>query len=214
MQNEPAKIRVLVEDDCPIVRTGMIALLAGQVDIEMVNISRENEADLSAPGMQPHIVLFDFDRSVSGADIAKTFPSAKLVVFSYRQTEEHIYRVIQAGARGYLDKRASLEDILDCIRTVSSGQTWIPPQIAELLAKRIATPELTRREHEVLLQMAQGKSNKQIGVALGLSEGTVKVYMTHILGKFKVGGRLAAVTLATSRGIILQPTLAAQKEAA
>jgi DNA-binding NarL/FixJ family response regulator len=214
MPDEPAKIRVLVEDDCPIVRKGMIALLTGQVDMEMVNISRENESDLSAPGVQPHIVLFDFDRSVSAVDIAKKFPSAKLVVFTDRQNEEHIYRAIQAGARGYLDKRAPLQGILDCIRTVTEGQTWIPQQVAERLAKRMATPQLTRREHEVLLQMAQGKSNKEIGVALRLSEGTVKVHMTHILGKFKVGGRLAAATLATSRGLILRPNLKGQEEAA
>ena len=129
---------------------------------------------------------------------------AKIVVFTDKRSEEHIYQAIQAGARAYLDKKAPLNEILDCIRTVNEGQTWIPQPIAELLARRMTSPQLTAREHQVLLQMAQGKNNKQIGMALGLRDGTVKVHMTHILGKLKVTGRLEALAAATSRGLISQ----------
>src|ERR1041385_2398719 len=191
------KISILIADERPIIREGVMALLGNQADMEIFDATK---------GVDPNIVLFDFAPSISAYVIAKKYPSAKLVVFTDSQGEEHIYQAIQAGARGYLDKCASLEQILDCIRTVERGQTWIPQQVAELLARRMSTPQLTRREQEVLFQMAQGKSNKQIGLALGLSEGTVKVYMTHILGKLKVSGRLEALAAATARGLISHPT--------
>ena len=203
--NEQQKISIFVVDDRPIVREGVMALLASQADMEVVNTLQDGKLDLSAQeGAHPDVILFDFAPNTSVFGIAKKYPSAKIIVFTDWQSEEHIYQAIQAGARAYLDKRSPLGMILDCIRTVTRGQTWIPQEVAELLARRMAAPRLTRREQDVLFEMAQGKSNKQIGTALCLSEGTVKVYMTHILGKLKVSGRLEALAAATERGLVSQ----------
>jgi two-component system NarL family response regulator len=192
-ENGLRKINILIADERPIVQEGMIALFGSQPDMEVVNAEAV---------VNPDVVFYDFAPFLSTFGIVKKYPSAKVVVFTDCQSEEHIYQAVQAGARAYLDKSASLQQILDCIRTVMRGQTWIPQHIAELLARRMMIPQLTRREQSVLFEMAQGKSNKQIGLALGLSPGTVKVHMTHILGKLKVSGRLEALAAATARGLV------------
>ena len=205
MTNGQQKIRVLIADDSPIVREGMKALLASQSDMTVVYLPQSTKLDWSdQQETNPDVVLYDFSPTISMSGISRKYPLAKIVVFTDKRSEEHIYQAIQAGARAYLDKKAPLNEIIDCIRTVNEGQTWIPQPIAELLARRMTSPQLTSREHQVLLQMAQGKNNKQIGMALGLRDGTVKVHMTHILGKLKVTGRLEALAAATSRGLISQ----------
>jgi len=197
------KIKILVADEHPIVREGMSALLARQPDMEVVGYAPNGQPDLAGDGeVSPDVVLFDFSASVSVFGIAKKYSSAKIIVFTARESEEHIYQAVQSGARGYLLKSALLEEILECIRTVVRGQSWIPRQMGELLAKRMAAPELTKRERDVLAAMAQGKSNREIGNMLQLSEGTVKVHVTHILEKLKVNGRTEALAAATARGLV------------
>ena len=114
-----------------------------------------------------------------------------------------MYQVFSAGARGYVLKGESArEDLLTCIRAVSRGETWIHPSAAARLAERMTAPNLTPREIEVLRLMAVGKSNKEIGSSLDVTEGTVKVHVNHILAKLGVTGRVEAIMVAVQRGFV------------
>ena len=202
------RISVLVADEHPIVRQGLMALLGQQPDIEVImQACSGEEAVQYFADFSPDIGLFDFQLAgINGIQAMQTIlemrPKAKIIIFTACQGEEHIYRSIEAGARGYLLKTSSAEEIISCIQTVYEGQTWIPPAIGATLARRLATPALTKREQEVLTVLSAGKSNKQIGVTLNMSEGTVKVHITHILEKLKVDGRTEALNVAYTRGLI------------
>jgi len=202
------RVSVLVADEHPIVLQGLTALLGQQPDLEVVMQARSGEAAVQYfAEFSPDIGLFDFQLAgISGIQamqsILEVQPKAKIIIFTACQGEEHIYRSIEAGARGYLLKTSSAEEIIACIHTVHQGQTWIPPAIGATLARRLAAPELTKREREVLNVLSAGKSNKQIGITLNMSEGTVKVHITHILEKLKVDGRTEALNVAFARGLI------------
>jgi DNA-binding NarL/FixJ family response regulator len=124
------------------------------------------------------------------------------VIFTTCQGEEDIYRALRAGAYGYLLKNTPLNELLECIRGVADGKRWIPPSIAARLGKRIADRGLTVRETEVLRAVVSGKSNKEVGSALDISEATVKVHMTHLMEKLNVAGRTEAITEAIKRGLV------------
>ena len=115
---------------------------------------------------------------------------------------DDIYRGLRAGAKSYLLKDASRQELVEAIRAVYAGQTLIPPAVAAKLAQRMSQPELTSREVDVLKLMAQGKSNKEIGSALFISEGTVKSHVKSIFAKLNVISRTEAVANATRRGLI------------
>jgi len=196
------KIKVLVADEQPIVREGILALIARQPDMEIVGEARNGDGLRLQEEDLPNVVLFDLSPPFSGLELVKRYLPAKVVAFTSRPSEEHIYQAMQAGVRGYLLKSAALDEIIGCIRAVAEGRSWIPPGIADLLARRMAAPQLTRREKDVLGAMAEGKSNKDIGALLGLSEGTVKVHISHILEKLKVSGRTEALATAAARGLV------------
>jgi two-component system NarL family response regulator len=202
------RVSVLVADEHPIVLQGLTALLGQQPDIHVVKQARSGEEAVQYfAEFSPDIGLFDFQLAgISGIQamqaILQVQPKAKIIIFTACQGEEHIYRSIEAGARGYLLKTSSAEEIIASIHTVHQGQTWIPPAIGATLARRLAAPELTKREREVLNVLSAGKSNKQIGIMLNMSEGTVKVHITHILEKLKVDGRTEALNVAFARGLI------------
>ncbi len=124
------------------------------------------------------------------------------VAFANSQGQEEIYRALRAGALGYLLKDAPAEELVESIRAVSAGKTWIPPAVGAKLAQRVTDRQLTTREMEVLGILAVGKSNKEIGVAFNISEATVKVHVTHILEKLKVTGRTEAINVAVRRGLV------------
>ncbi|MGC1595410.1 MAG: response regulator transcription factor, partial [Candidatus Acidiferrales bacterium] len=116
---------------------------------------------------------------------------------------EEVYQVFSGGARGYVLKGESgREDLLQCIRAVARGEMWIHPIAAARLAERMSAPNLTRREMEVLGLMVAGKSNKEIGSSLDVTEGTVKVHVNHILSKLGVSGRVEAIMVAVRRGFV------------
>jgi two-component system NarL family response regulator len=130
------------------------------------------------------------------------YPDARLIVLTERNGEEDIYRALQAGARSYLFKSTSLEEMVEAIRAVYTGQLHLPSSVAQRLAERIAGSELTRQEVRVLELIAQGNSNKEIAMVLSITEGTVKNHVNRILGKMGGGDRTSAATLALKRGII------------
>jgi two-component system NarL family response regulator len=142
--------------------------------------------------------------------ICQKAPAARVVMLTAHQGEDNIYRALRAGAHGYVLKDAPAADLIATLRAVASGKTLIPPTIGAKLAKRVGDKNLTRREMEVLRSITAGKSNKEIGVALNISETTVKVHVTHLLEKLKATGRTEAISLALKRGLVhLDDTIAA-----
>jgi two-component system NarL family response regulator len=206
---EQAKvISVLLVDDHPIVREGLAMVINRQPEMQVIEqASNGREAIEKFSAVRPDVVLIDLrmpgmDGIQAVAAICSQEPAARVVILTTYEDEEDIYRVLQAGARGYMLKSSPIAELVSCIKAVRDGQTWVPQQIGAMLARRVCAPELTRREGEVLQSIAAGKSNKEIGVALDISEGTVKVHVTNILQKLKAAGRTEAVGAAIKRGLI------------
>lgn len=201
-------VTVLVADEHPVVREGLVALINRQAGMRVVGeASNGREAVERFIAQRPSVAFLALRMPLmDGVDavqaIRENVPTARLVIFTSYQAEEAIYRALQAGASGYVLKNTPPEDLIECIRTVSNGGTWISPAMATKLAKRVAARDLTPREMEVLRLVAGGKSNKEVGVALDISEATVKVHMTHILEKLKVTGRTEAIGVAVKRGLV------------
>jgi DNA-binding NarL/FixJ family response regulator len=202
------KIRIMVVDDHFVVRMG----LAGSINIEAdmvveAEASNGQQAIASYRQHRPDIVLMDLNLpGMSGVEatsaICKEFPDASVIMLSTHDGEEDIYRSLQAGARTYLLKTAAREDLIQTIRAVHAGERAISPAIGARLAERMTHAELTSREVEVLKLIAKGRSNKEIGSALGIAEVTVKLHVGHILTKLNVHDRTQATTTALQRGIL------------
>lgn len=205
----PNPIRILIADDHPIVREGLAALIARRPDM-CVAAEADNGADAVELALQhrPDVLLFDLRMPlVSGVEaierIRAQWPQARVIVVTTFDGDEDIVRALRAGAKAYLLKDTPREDLLETIRAVHAGQTRIPPAVAAKLAARMsAGPDLTQREREVLELIVAGKSNREIGVALSIGEGTVKAHVNSILGKLGVADRTQAVTTAIQRGIV------------
>jgi len=158
----------------------------------------------------PDIVLMDLrlpamDGTATTTGICKEHPDARIIMLSTYDGDEEIYRSFQAGARSYLLKSVSREELLAAIRAVHSGQRYIPPAVAARLAERVPFIDLSARELEVLRLIVKGMSNKEIGAALNITEVTTKLHVGHILSKLKVNDRTQAATSALQRGIIHLP---------
>ncbi len=201
-------IRILIADDHPVVREGLSAMINRQPDMKVVAEAGEgSEAVEQFSQYRPDVALIDLRmRGMDGLHailaINRRFPGARLVVLTTFDDNEDIYRALQGGAKGYLLKGAPREELLECIRTVSAGQSHIAPAVASKLAERFSKPGLTDRELEVLSLVADGKSNQEIGALLHIGEGTVKVHVNHILDKMGVNNRTAAGVSALERGLI------------
>jgi two-component system NarL family response regulator len=216
MNASPQKsITVLVADDHPVVREGLVSLVQRRTDMRVVaEAANGREAVDKFCTERPDVALMDLrmptmDGIEAVVAICEKDPTAHLVILTSYQSEEDIYRAMRAGAQGYLLKDAPVDELVECIRQVSAGRTWIPSGVGAKLAKRVGDQELTRREMEVLRAVAAGKSNKEIGVALEISEATVKVHVTHILEKLKVTGRTEAINIAAKRGLVRMDVTAA-----
>jgi two-component system NarL family response regulator len=190
------------------VLAGVSALLARWADIKIVDHAHDGrEAVDKFLSIRPDVGLFEvrlpiIDGVEAVSAILGKMPEARLVMFTSCQTEEDVYRAVRAGAQGYVFKNAPGEELAQSINAVAAGQQWIPLVAAAHLARRVVYRELTPREQQVLLGITSGKSNKEIGVALDISEATVKVHVTHILEKLKASGRTEAIRLAVQRGLV------------
>jgi two-component system, NarL family, response regulator len=199
---------VLIADDYPIVREGLAMLINRRSDMQVIAEACDGrEAVDKYVALSPDIVLLELklplmDGIETVMSICAKAPAARLVVFTMCQGEEDIYRALRAGAYGYLFKNTSLNELVECILAVAQGNRWIPPAVAARLGKRVADRGLTTRETQVLRAVTSGKSNKEIGGALDISESTVKVHMTHILEKLNVAGRTEAINVAMRRGLV------------
>ena len=202
------QLTILVADDHPMVREGLVTVINRQSDMRVVaEAANGREAVEKFVELRPDISLLDLRMPVmDGIEAAMSIhehaSAARLVIVTSYESEEDIYRALKAGAQGYVLKDAPVEDLINCIYTVLDGKTWIPPVVGAKLAKRVTERSLTTREMEVIRALAKGKSNKEIGVALNISEGTVKVHVTHMLEKLKVTGRTEAIGAAVKRGLV------------
>lgn len=198
----------MVVDDHFAIRMG----LTGSINLEP-DMAVEAEASNGSQAIegfrkhQPDIVLMDLKLpGASGieatAAICKEFPKAAIIMLSTHDGEEDIYRSLQAGARAYILKDAAREELMAAIRKVHAGERVISPAVGARLAERMTRAELTAREIEVLKLMAKGRSNKEIGSALGIAEVTVKLHVGHLLTKLNANDRTQAATTALQRGIL------------
>jgi two-component system NarL family response regulator len=205
---ETKKIRIMVIDDQAVVRQGFVALIRTVPDMEIVaEGSNGREAVELFRQHQPEITLIDLRMPVmSGveaiAEIRREFPGARIIVLTTYDGDEDIYRSVQAGAQGYLLKDMFFEELESAIRKVHGGARLIPGSVAERLAARMSSSELTSRELEVLKQIVDGNSNKEIANLLSISEATVKSHINNILSKLGVSDRTQAATRALQRGIV------------
>ncbi len=202
------KIRILVVEDHHIVRQGLVALLKTVPDMTVVAEASDGQQAIDVfREHQPDVTLMDLRLpTLGGADavrhIRREFPEARIIVLTTFDGDEDIYRALQAGARGYLLKGMFGDELMDAIRAVHAGKSRIPPLVAERLAGRVGGFSLTSRELDVLRLIVAGKSNKEIGNALTISEATVKTHVNSILGKLGVTDRTQAATSAIQRGIV------------
>ena len=208
MKGKTPRIRVLIADDHPVVREGLRILISRREDMEVVAEATNGRETLSeAVRHKPDVALLDLRMpELDGADLITALttrlPETKVIILSTFAGDEDIYSALRAGARAYLLKDSSREDMLTCIRTVHAGEAWISPGAAARLATRLGAPELTPREKDVLRLLVGGKSNKEIGNVLRVAEGTVKAHVSRIFGKLAVTARTEAVAEAVRRGLV------------
>jgi len=202
------KIRVLVVEDHHVVRQGLVALLNTVPDMRVVAEGADGKQAVELFRQhEPDVTLMDLRMpTMSGVDavieIRRNFPAARIIVLTTFDGDEDIYRALQAGARAYLLKGMFGDELMDAIRAVHAGKSRIPPAVAERLASRMGSPGLTARELDVLKLIVAGKSNKEIGEELRISEATVKTHINNILSKLGVTDRTQATTAALQRGIV------------
>ncbi len=202
------KIRVLVADDHVTVLEGLAAIIGRQADMTVVGqASNGREAVDLWEKQRPEVALVDLrmpllDGLAVIEEIRRKNDSARIIVLTTFDTDSDISRAIKAGAKGYLLKDAPREELLAAIRKVHAGETSIPPSLVAKLAAGLSREPLTGRELEVLLLLARGKSNKEIGANLYISETTVKSHLRSIFTKLNVLSRTEAITAASRRGLV------------
>ncbi len=204
-------IRLIVADDHHVVRQGLIALLKTVPDMQVVGEAADGEQAVALYRQhRPDVAIMDLRMpKKSGVDaiteIRRDEPNARVIVLTTFDGDEDIYRALQAGARGYLLKDMFGEELIEAIRTVHAGRQRIPAAVAQRLAERMVGPSLTPRELEVLECIVAGKSNRDIGLDLAISEATVKTHINNLLSKLGVADRTQAATTALQRGIVHLP---------
>jgi DNA-binding NarL/FixJ family response regulator len=210
------KIRILVADDHPMLREGLVAVLGTQPDFEVVGEAADGEeAARLARRLQPDVILLDLEMpNVDGVGALERLrdagSSARAVVFTAYDTDERVLGALRAGARGYLLKGSSREEIFSAVRAVNSGGSLLGPAAAERLLERAGSdgtaPEhLSPREAEVLGLISRGLRNKEIAERLFITERTVKFHVGSILAKLGAHNRTEAVRIATRRGLVEPP---------
>jgi len=205
---EADNIRVLIADDHVTVLEGLAAIIGRQPDMMVVAEAADGQEAVDLwTEHHPDVTLLDLRMpTLDGVgvieNIRKQDASARVIVLTTYDSDTEILRAIKAGTKAYLLKDARREELLDCIRRVNRGETCIPASLAEKLAAGLSSESLTGRELNVLELLAQGKSNKEIGVNLYISETTVKSHLRSIFRKLNVLSRTEAITVASRRGLI------------
>ncbi|PSN12413.1 DNA-binding response regulator [filamentous cyanobacterium CCT1] len=201
-------IRILVADDHPIVRQGLVAILNDQPDMTVVaEVDNGQRATEQFRLHRPDVAILDLQMpEVSGVEaiaaIRAEFPEAAIIMFSIYETDEDIYQGLRAGAKAYLLKDTPCQEILEVIRAVSAGKRYVPTAIGTKLVARMERPDLSDREYDVLTLMAKGKNNKAIASELTISENTVKFHVSNVMIKLGASDRTHAVVNALRQGLI------------
>jgi DNA-binding NarL/FixJ family response regulator len=205
----PDPIRILIAEDHAVVRDGLAAVLKFEADMMVVGLAKNGqEAVTQFRELKPDIVLMDLampELDGAGAILAirGEFPDARILVLTTYDNDESVFRALENGAKGYLLKDCSTDDLLAAIRKINAGGTHVSERAAARLAERaMAGGPLSAREIEVLKWIAEGKSNKEIAALLFISEGTVKTHVLSIHEKLGVSDRTEAAVTAIKRGIL------------
>ena len=209
-------IRILVADDHPMLREGLVAVLSTQPDFDIVGEAADGaEVVRLAEALRPDVILLDLEMpDVDGVaaleGLRDAVSAARAIVFTAYDTDERILRSLRAGARGYLLKGASRQEIFDAVRTVHAGGSLLEPGVTTRLLDHVReggaqTEPLTPRELEVLALISEGLHNSEIAGRLFVTERTVKFHVSSILAKLGADNRTEAVALAARRGLIRMP---------
>ncbi|MDB4910696.1 MAG: degU 1 [Gemmatimonadetes bacterium] len=201
-------IRVLLADDHAIVRSGVAQILNDQAGMQVVAEASDGGQAIDLYRRErPDVALIDLRMPVvEGAQVVervrREFPDAVLIILTTYDTDDDIECALRAGAKAYLLKDVTPHDLVACVRAVHAGRTWVSPTIASKLAERMTRVQLTPREMSVLKLLAAGKANREIAEALSISEGTVKIHVTHLFEKLSVTSRTEAIATAMRRGLV------------
>ncbi|MEU0002752.1 response regulator transcription factor [Streptomyces sp. NPDC006314] len=208
------KLRIVVVDDHTVMRAGVIALLDGENDIEVVGEAGDGRAALDLVARHdPDVALVDLrmpvrDGVATTAEIAARHPRTRVLILTTYDTDADIERGVEAGAIGYLLKDTTREQLAEAIRSAARGETVLAPRVAERLVARMRRPvqdPLTARETDVLSAVADGLTNAEIGRRLVISEATVKTHLLRLFAKLDVNDRTRAVVVAMERGLLRRP---------
>ena len=212
-------IRLLLVDDHAVVRSGLRMLLASEADVEIVGEAGSGSEAVSAAGSErPNVILMDIGlpdmTGIEAARLIKSkFPNVAIVALTIHEDEEYFFKMLEAGASGYVPKRAAPEELLTAIRAAASGEVYLYPSLAKLLVKDYLSQEravenkptldgLTDREQEVLSLLAEGAANDQIAKSLVISTKTVERHRENIMRKLNLHSRAELVRYAIRKGII------------
>lgn len=204
-------ITVVLADDHPVVRQGIVALLESEADIEVVAAVADGRAALdTALELRPSLVVIDLrmpemDGVAAIGAIRAEWPAARILVLTTYDTDEAIVRAVEAGASGYVLKDTPADDLIDAVRRAAAGETVLAPPVAKRLVERVRAPgatTLTAREIEILREVASGNANAAIADRLHISQATVKTHLIHIYDKLGVSDRAGAVARAYETGVL------------
>lgn len=204
-------IRLVVVDDHPVVRHGLVAMLRYERDMQVVGEAENGvEAVNRILELLPDVVLLDLNLpKMSGIDVMRQVraqqPQIRFLVLTTYDTDEYIAPALEAGAQGYLLKDATPDELTRAVRSLAAGGAALEEGVAARVLESIAEPggdELSVRELEVLRLLVAGASNKAIAAQLNLSENTIKTHLSHIFGKLRVRSRAEAVAAALQRGLV------------
>jgi len=214
LQTDPERtaVRVVVADDHPVVRAGIVGMLGVESDIEVVGEAEDGRQAVDlARALSPDVVITDLRMPVldgvgATREIVALPGTVRVVVLTTYETDGEILRAVEAGATGYLLKDTPRAELVAGIREAARGQTVLTPSVATRLVSQVGSraDRLTPREVEVLRAVARGLSNAAVGHELFISETTVKTHLIRAFGKLGVNDRTHAVTVATDRGLLGQ----------
>jgi two-component system, NarL family, response regulator len=206
---ETKKIGVLIADDHPVVRQGLAAILNSQKDIKIVAEATDGEKVCELyDQLSPDVLMLDLRMpkkdglQIVAELVSQRVSKPRIVVMTSYDSEQEIRQAFSAGAKGFLVKGSHPQQIREAVRRVAQGESFLPPEIALKLVESMSHSELSKRETQVLEYLARGRSNKEIGRALYISEGTVKHHVKSILSKLDAIGRAEAIAIAARRGLI------------
>jgi two-component system NarL family response regulator len=204
----PEKLKIMIVDDHYLVRVGLTSIIGLEQDMAVCAEAQSGEQAVALyASKRPDVTLMDVRLpGMNGVTATETiradFPDAKIIVLSTYISDEEVYAALKVGAMAYLVKSVAREELIQAIRKAANGRRHVPADLAARLADRMSRASLSGRELEVLRLLVGGKRNREIATALDITEGTVKLHVSSILGKLGAVDRTEAVTVALQRGLI------------